>query len=387
MYVVWDFFNPAYTCPWDIERIGHLGDGGKWVCGLSKYIEFSEMAEQRQQQQQQPPPPPRTKDLSKKADQDDGELDDGEHAANLVVYSFGVNDDSSFEEVMLAETNAEVVAVDYTVNSVCPFFLFPPFPLPPHSSSPTSIHPSIQHRAPPTQLTHLNQFGKELLPSHRNRSTFLKVGLGDADEPHHREAPFYTLSTIMRKRKHAYIDYLKIDIEGAEWASLGRFMDDCDDGIAGRTDAAAATTRKGKGKGKGTGKKKMGLKEAAVSTAMERRSLDQLQQETTTREDAVFLGQIDDDDDDEEEEEEEEGGVKMGGSRMPVGQLSMELHIDNELTFNFEDLIAFIDRLEGFGMRCVFFEVNYWGANSHPPRFVEMVWVNVNDPRNVLWHE
>ncbi|KAI0049038.1 hypothetical protein FA95DRAFT_1489947 [Auriscalpium vulgare] len=35
-YTVWDFFPPAFNCPHDIERVGTLGDGGKWVCGLER---------------------------------------------------------------------------------------------------------------------------------------------------------------------------------------------------------------------------------------------------------------------------------------------------------------------------------------------------------------
>ena len=33
---VGDFFPPAFNCPHERERIGILGDGGKWVCGLSR---------------------------------------------------------------------------------------------------------------------------------------------------------------------------------------------------------------------------------------------------------------------------------------------------------------------------------------------------------------
>ena len=38
-YTVWDFFPPAFNCPWEVERIGVLGDGGKFVCGFSRVIE------------------------------------------------------------------------------------------------------------------------------------------------------------------------------------------------------------------------------------------------------------------------------------------------------------------------------------------------------------
>ncbi|KAJ0164488.1 hypothetical protein CTA2_879 [Colletotrichum tanaceti] len=31
---------PFYNCPWDVERIGRMGDGGKWVCGMSRYENY-----------------------------------------------------------------------------------------------------------------------------------------------------------------------------------------------------------------------------------------------------------------------------------------------------------------------------------------------------------
>ena len=31
-----DFFIPAFQCPYRVERIGTLGDGGKWVCGVDR---------------------------------------------------------------------------------------------------------------------------------------------------------------------------------------------------------------------------------------------------------------------------------------------------------------------------------------------------------------
>lgn len=31
-----DFFIPAFQCPHRVERIGTLGDGGKWTCGVDR---------------------------------------------------------------------------------------------------------------------------------------------------------------------------------------------------------------------------------------------------------------------------------------------------------------------------------------------------------------
>jgi hypothetical protein len=36
-YSIWDFFPASWSCPHEMERIGRLGDGGKWVCGFSLF--------------------------------------------------------------------------------------------------------------------------------------------------------------------------------------------------------------------------------------------------------------------------------------------------------------------------------------------------------------
>lgn len=36
-YSVWDLVPASWNCPYEVERIGRMGDGGKWVCGMSRY--------------------------------------------------------------------------------------------------------------------------------------------------------------------------------------------------------------------------------------------------------------------------------------------------------------------------------------------------------------
>lgn len=63
-YTLWDFFIPAYSCPFPVRRIGKLGDGGKFVCGVERVVE----------------------------------------RPDCVIYSLGINDDSSFEGGLLSRS-------------------------------------------------------------------------------------------------------------------------------------------------------------------------------------------------------------------------------------------------------------------------------------------
>ncbi|KAI0820548.1 methyltransferase domain-containing protein [Trametes gibbosa] len=63
-YTVWDFFPPLYNCPHELDRLGALGDGGKWLCGISRI----------------------------------------EDKPDCVIYSFGVDSSYSFETTLLQST-------------------------------------------------------------------------------------------------------------------------------------------------------------------------------------------------------------------------------------------------------------------------------------------
>ncbi|EMD32703.1 hypothetical protein CERSUDRAFT_87731 [Gelatoporia subvermispora B] len=76
-YTVWDFFPPTFTCPHELERVGNLGDGGKWTCGLSRI----------------------------------------EEKQDCVIYVFGVDWDSSWEAEMLSRTrHCQIYGYDYSAN-------------------------------------------------------------------------------------------------------------------------------------------------------------------------------------------------------------------------------------------------------------------------------
>lgn len=81
----WWYFQPAFNCPHDVERIGRINDGGKWMCGMSVLERPSK---------------------------------------KCVIYSLGIFDDSSFEAAMLERTDCEIWAFDASVNGVAGGMLF-----------------------------------------------------------------------------------------------------------------------------------------------------------------------------------------------------------------------------------------------------------------------
>ncbi|CAL8119665.1 unnamed protein product [Orchesella dallaii] len=124
--------------PW-----GSIGDGGKWLCGF-ELLEESKTTK-----------------------------------APCVVYSFGVNRESSFEAETLEKTNCDVFAYDMTVR----------------------------------------RMGQQISGGGA-KLRFKSVGLG-VNNTHN----LRTLATLMAENGHVWIDVLKIDIEGAEFATLESWFD------------------------------------------------------------------------------------------------------------------------------------------------------------------
>ncbi|KAL6149601.1 hypothetical protein ACJBU6_11145 [Exserohilum turcicum] len=163
-FTIWDFFPPTWTCPHDIQRVGRLGDGGKWVCGMSVYEGLPALKSAPQTSTSQEP-------LS---DAQDG----------LVMYSFGINGESSFEAEMLERVpSARIWGYDFSVEG----------------------------------------WGPQIAQQHRHRTFFKKVGLGKEDK-HQSDPPFWTLPELMKQNNHTYIDILKIDVEGSEYDALDTMM-------------------------------------------------------------------------------------------------------------------------------------------------------------------
>lgn len=159
--VLWDYFPASWSCPHDVQRVGRLGDGGKWVCGMSVYESI---------------PAPESWKSSVPSTGQDG----------LVVYSFGINGDSSFEAELLERVpSARIWGFDFSVNG----------------------------------------WGPQITSAVSSRTFFKKAGIGMKDEPDLAvNGPIYTLQSLMKANNHTYIDVLKIDVEGSEFKSLDAFM-------------------------------------------------------------------------------------------------------------------------------------------------------------------
>lgn len=143
-YTVWSFFPPSFNCPHELERVGALGDGGKWACGMSRL----------------------------------------EHKRDCIIYTFGMNYETSFEAEILERTrHCQVWGYDYRSNS----------------------------------------FGSHIKNNYR--SHFFSWSLANTDSHESHDQPkLYTLKTLLQLNNHNFIDVLKIDIEGWEFETLAQIV-------------------------------------------------------------------------------------------------------------------------------------------------------------------
>ncbi|KAF9089582.1 hypothetical protein BGX29_005007 [Mortierella sp. GBA35] len=103
-----------------------------------------------------------------------------------VIYSLGVFDDSSFEKEMIDRTNCQVYAFDGSVKGIAG-----------DAAGDPNIH-------------------------------FFKYFIGDEDKVDENGNTWRTLKTVMKENGHDWIDVLKIDIEGFEFAAMNAMMDQFD---------------------------------------------------------------------------------------------------------------------------------------------------------------
>ncbi|EIE27040.1 hypothetical protein COCSUDRAFT_64052 [Coccomyxa subellipsoidea C-169] len=150
---IWDYFLPAYNCPLK-EKIGidrQLGDNGKWLCGVRTLLK---------------------KD-------------------HCVVYSFGSNGETTFEQDLLRNTKCDVHVFDPTLS------------------------PEVQKQVSSIKGVTLHNYGLGITDG--------MIELSDSRQNMNKgytAFPVKTLGTIMKELKHDWVDVMKVDIEGAEWGFL-----------------------------------------------------------------------------------------------------------------------------------------------------------------------
>lgn len=126
---------------------------------------------------------------------------------NSVIYSFGVGEDISFDLQLIERFGSRVHAFDPTPRSIQwvrlqhlpKEFVFHPYGL--------ADFDGVCEFLPPEN------------PAHISHTMLSRPGSGPPIE-----APVYRLATVMKMLKHAQVDLLKMDIEGAEYAALSDML-------------------------------------------------------------------------------------------------------------------------------------------------------------------
>ncbi|KAG0379947.1 hypothetical protein BGX24_010932 [Mortierella sp. AD032] len=153
----WWYFQPAFNCPWEVERIGKFSRGGLWTCGPSLYESL-----QTQQKQSKP----------------------------CVVYT------------MAKDTSTFSFELDLIERAGCEVWVYAP-------SLPTKVTSQPELKDNP-------------------KFHFVETAIGKTDRISRDGTPFMALPTIMKDNGHSWIDFLKLDLEGAEYRLLDTWMEHYD---------------------------------------------------------------------------------------------------------------------------------------------------------------
>ena len=157
---LWDYYGPNYNCI-SRERVGKIGDGGKWLCGVRSV-------------------------LARKSP--------------CVIYSIGSKGEISFEQgVQEKLPHCEIHIFDPTLTSEQKNVL--------NNLLYSSHFHDLGLGASDGELRIRN---RKHLWTQRTKSVY----------------PVQTLGTIMASLGHSWIDVLKIDIEGGEWAVFEKLFEE-----------------------------------------------------------------------------------------------------------------------------------------------------------------
>ncbi|KAF7294001.1 Methyltranfer-dom domain-containing protein [Mycena kentingensis (nom. inval.)] len=154
-YVLWDFFIPAFTCPFPMYRVGTLADGGKWVCGLDRVLH---------------------------------------NRRRPIVYSLGYQTPaySSFEQDIL-QRSPELKIYGFDSNSTAIGAAHWPWG-----------EDNVQHDTQLASRVHFNTYSFGDLKATKYRS----------------------MQSVMKSLGHDFVDILKVDLEGDEFATMASIIAD-----------------------------------------------------------------------------------------------------------------------------------------------------------------
>ncbi|KKX51923.1 MULTISPECIES: FkbM family methyltransferase [Sphingobacterium] len=125
---------------------------------------------------------------------------------DAIVYSFGIGQDTSFDDAIIQKHNCHVHGYDPTPKSIewiaqrsdlSPKFHFHPFGLDKE-----------------TRITHFN------LPKNKEHVSGSIINHQNVDENNMVEVQMKSLIDIVSENNHSYIDVLKMDIEGSEYCVI-----------------------------------------------------------------------------------------------------------------------------------------------------------------------
>lgn len=125
---------------------------------------------------------------------------------DAIVYSFGIGQDTSFDDAIIQKHNCHVHGYDPTPKSIewiaqrsdlSPKFHFHPFGLDKE-----------------TRITHFN------LPKNKEHISGSIINHQNVDENNMVEVQMKSLIDIVSENNHSYIDVLKMDIEGSEYCVI-----------------------------------------------------------------------------------------------------------------------------------------------------------------------
>jgi hypothetical protein len=154
----------SYNCPWEIERVGKMGDGGKWMCGMSRYEKNHKPCIIYSFGTSTNSPSASTIKLTNFPNRRPERVEFRYFASIPTLQTSTTKANPRPEQEMLERTNCEIYGYDFSVDS----------------------------------------FGSQITPEFRARTHFLKAGVASSTDKN-RSPPFYTIQDLMEMNHHEYM--------------------------------------------------------------------------------------------------------------------------------------------------------------------------------------